>query len=62
MKKPDPKYYTCIIEELGRNQVIAAPSDLVYFDDQASNVESAEKLGIRACLYTDVAQVEKLLQ
>lgn len=62
VKKPDPKYYTFIIEELQRSQIIAQPSDLAYFDDQSSNVESAKKLGIRAFLYSNVSQVEKVLQ
>ncbi|MFA6042342.1 MAG: HAD family hydrolase [Patescibacteria group bacterium] len=62
VKKPDPKYYRFIIDELRRSQVITEPGDLAYFDDQSSNVESAGKLGIRAYLYSDVSQVEKLLQ
>lgn len=62
VKKPNPKYYDLIVEELKAKQVINEPNDLVYFDDQPSNVESAQKLGIRAFLYTNVLEIKKLLQ
>ena len=62
VKKPDPKYYKYIINDLCSNQVITEPGDLAYFDDEPSNVDSAEQLGIRSYLYTGILQVKNLLQ
>jgi putative hydrolase of the HAD superfamily len=61
-KKPDPDFYKYILNDLSRSQVITHPNNLVYFDDQSSNVESAKDVGIRAYLYKDVQQVARLFQ
>lgn len=61
IKKPDSKYYTLIIDELLKNEVIRKPGDLFYFDDDTDNVDSAKKLGIHGYVYIDVSQVKTLL-
>ena len=61
MKKPDPKYYQYIINELQNAHVIHEPGEIVYFDDSVSNVQAAKDLGLQAHLYTGVEQVKKVM-
>ena len=44
--KPDPAYFTHVLETLG-----VAPAEALFMDDTAVNVESAAALGIRAELF-----------
>lgn len=52
--KPEPEAYKEVIEGLG-----AQPADIVFFDDRGANVEAAERMGIRAHLFTDAAQIDE---
>ncbi|MFA6099206.1 MAG: HAD family hydrolase [Patescibacteria group bacterium] len=62
VKKPDPKFYQHIINDLQNAQVIIEPGDIAYFDDHPSNVRSAKALGLEAHLYAGIQQVKKILQ
>lgn len=48
--KPDPRAFALACERLG-----ARPSDCLFVDDLAANVEAAEALGMAAVLHTDNA-------
>ena len=51
--KPDPRIYRVLIDACG-----VEASDIVFIDDNARNVESAVGSGIRALLFTGVANLE----
>jgi putative hydrolase of the HAD superfamily len=46
LAKPDPAYFTYVLEALG-----IAPEDALFLDDTAENVEAAARLGLRAELF-----------
>jgi len=46
LAKPDPAYFTHVLEVLG-----VRPEDALFIDDTAVNVESAARLGLRAELF-----------
>jgi HAD superfamily hydrolase (TIGR01509 family) len=46
LAKPDPAYFTHVLEALG-----VRPEDALFMDDTAENVESAARLGLRAELF-----------
>ena len=46
LAKPDPAYFTHVLETLG-----VRPEDALFLDDTAANVESAAQLGLRAELF-----------
>lgn len=60
--KPDPRLYALLAERLG-----VAYADMVFLDDQATNIRGAEALGIRSVLFdvaapdTSYAEMRKLL-
>lgn len=50
LKKPDPEFYLKVLSILK-----AKPEDVVFFDDDEENVESARKVGIDSRLYSGIA-------
>jgi HAD superfamily hydrolase (TIGR01509 family) len=50
--KPDPSFYTYILDSEG-----CPPERAVFVDDAEVNVEAAGKLGIHAILFTDAARL-----
>lgn len=48
VKKPDTQFFQKIMEKL-----VVAPSQIVYWDDDEGNVESARGLGIQSHIYKD---------
>lgn len=59
--KPDPGIYSFLLQKYGLN-----PSECLFFDDRAENVEAAQKLGITAVQITSREkigrQLDQLLQ
>jgi epoxide hydrolase-like predicted phosphatase len=51
MVKPDPRIYHLALDRLG-----VTPSEAVFIDDMADNVEAARKEGLRAIWYQDTQQ------
>jgi putative hydrolase of the HAD superfamily len=60
LRKPGEEIYQLTTDKLG-----LAPSECVFVDDTAHNLPSAERLGMKGVLFTDVeagiAQIEELL-
>jgi epoxide hydrolase-like predicted phosphatase len=56
MVKPDPRIYHLAVDRLG-----VMPSEAVFIDDMAVNVEAARKEGLRAIWYCDTQQTMDLL-
>jgi HAD superfamily hydrolase (TIGR01509 family) len=54
--KPDPAFYTRILEEEG-----CSPERTVFVDDAEVNVEAARRLGIHSLLYTDAGKLRREL-
>jgi len=61
MRKPDPRIYALVLEELGG----IAPERAVFCDDHPGNVAGAERVGMHALLVTEpapsMAALEELL-
>jgi HAD superfamily hydrolase (TIGR01509 family) len=51
--KPQPEIFTLILRRLGMS-----PSEVIFIDDQARNVQAAERLGISSILFESAEQVE----
>jgi putative hydrolase of the HAD superfamily len=56
MVKPDRAIFEHVLRELD-----AAPEDVTFVDDRAANIEAAAALGIRAILFTGVAELRAAL-
>lgn len=54
--KPDPRIYEHILEEFDIN-----PSEAVFIDDNADNIEAAKKFGINTILFTGKEDADKEL-
>ncbi len=54
--KPDPRCFHAALAELG-----AAPTDVIFTDDRADNVEGAARLGINAIRFTSADAVRERL-
>ena len=54
--KPDPAIYLHMLAKLGTR-----PEETLFIDDKQENVEAAQKLGIRAILYTSVERLREEL-
>lgn len=52
MRKPDPRFYQHVLEEMG---VIA--DECVFIDDKSSNIEAACALGIHGIVYQNPSQL-----
>jgi HAD superfamily hydrolase (TIGR01509 family) len=56
-RKPDTGIYQTVAKALQ-----AKPSDIVFFDDLAANVEGARRAGLTAHLFTDTASAREVLK
>lgn len=54
--KPEPEAYHDVIRGLD-----AEPQDIVFFDDRPANVDAARQLGIRAHVFTEAAQIDRVV-
>ena len=54
LAKPDPAFYTYILD-----QERCSPEQAVFIDDVQANVQAAETLGIRSLLFTGAEQLKK---
>ena len=54
--KPDPQAWQLVLSENNLN-----PEDCIYFDDQQKNLDAAEGLGIKSYVFTDEAELEKIV-
>lgn len=54
--KPDPAIYAHVLDELG-----VPAADVTFVDDREANVQAAADLGIRAILFTGVADLRAAL-
>ena len=54
LAKPDPAFYTYILDQEG-----CSAEQAVSIDDVQANVEAAGRLGIRAIVFTDAEKLEK---
>lgn len=61
VKKSDPTFFEKIIEQIQKPNVIIKPSDIIFFDDSQSKVDSARKAGIDACLFEGVDKFKQKL-
>ena len=52
--KPDPAIYHTVLSKLG-----TAPAETLFIDDKLVNIEAAQALGMKAILFTDVAQLRQ---
>jgi HAD superfamily hydrolase (TIGR01509 family) len=57
VKKPDAAYFKKLI-----HLVNSKPSDIIFFDDQAENVEAAKKVGIKGVVFKDANQAREALK
>lgn len=55
--KPDPAFYALACERFGLQ-----PSDVLFFDDSAANIESARSFGFDVHHFTDPAEVRPALE
>jgi putative hydrolase of the HAD superfamily len=56
VSKTDPKFFEMIVESLG-----VSPSDVTFFDDSQSKVDTASSAGIDGQLFVNVGQVKSYL-
>lgn len=56
--KTDPRFFEAIIERLKQTYPGLKPSDIVFFDDSQSKVDTACSVGINGQLFTSAAQVK----
>lgn len=61
VSKTEPEFFRAIIADLERQHSGIKPSDIVFFDDSQSKVDTACSVGIDGRLYNDVEQVRNLL-
>ena len=55
--KPDPKAWELVLRENG-----LTPEECLYFDDQEKNLKAAEGVGIKAFMFTNEAELEKMVR
>lgn len=60
-KKSEPEFYNAIIEHLRKGQPALLPSEVVFFDDDQSKVDTAHSVGINAQLYNGVDHFKEVL-
>jgi len=54
LAKPDPHFYTYILDREG-----CSPDQALFVDDVPANVEAAEKLGIHSFVFTNAEKLKK---
>lgn len=57
VKKPDLAYFKKLVEMTG-----SKPSDIIFFDDDAGNVEAAKKAGFKAVVFKNAEQCKEALK
>ncbi len=57
VKKPDEAYFKKLVEVTG-----SKPSDIVFFDDDAANVEAAKKVGLKGVLFKSAEEARAELR
>lgn len=57
MEKPDPEIYLTVLKDLNHK-----PSEAIFIDDKAINVNAANQLGINSILYKNFKQLQKELK
>lgn len=57
MRKPDEKIYRLAVDLIQKQ-----PDECCFIDDRPTNIEGAEKIGMRTVLMRDAAQLKKDLQ
>lgn len=70
-EKFDDLFFSCDLKSLKSdvnffNQIIRRldiePSDIMYFDDDAANIEVAKSVGINAHVFTDLEQTKEVIE
>lgn len=61
LTKNEPAFYETIIERLRQEQPDLKPSDIIFFDDSQTKVDTALSAGITAELYRGVEHVRQTL-
>ena len=59
--KTDPKFFELIIEQFKHTHPDLLPSEIVFYDDSRSKVDTACSVGINGQLYKSVGQVKEFL-
>lgn len=57
IKKDNPQYFKTLLEKFN-----LMPKEVIYFDHDKKNVETAEKLGILSKHYTDIKSIKKFIE
>lgn len=60
-KKPDPKFFEYIVTDLQQYSPIQ-PHELMFWDDDLENVQSANDVGLQAHFYTNFESFQKILK
>ncbi|MBP7820905.1 HAD-IA family hydrolase [Candidatus Saccharibacteria bacterium] len=59
--KTDPRFFELVLERLGVEHPGLEPSDVIFFDDSQSKVDTAKALGIDARLFETTDQVRSII-
>jgi putative hydrolase of the HAD superfamily len=57
-KKPYPEFYQHVLKHL--DGVVA--DEVIFWDDDEENVEGAKQVGIKACVYKDFSDFQRVMQ
>ena len=55
--KPEPEIWRILLDTLG-----AKPSECLFFDDRAENIEGAREAGLRAELWSSAARARNVIE
>jgi putative hydrolase of the HAD superfamily len=61
LTKDQPEFYQAILRTLNAENSAIQPSDVIFFDDSQSKIDTALSVGIDAHLYTSVDQVRRIV-
>lgn len=59
--KNDPKFFEAIVSDLELKYPAISPSEIVFFDDSQSKIDTAKSVGINGQLYQSVQHVKSVL-
>lgn len=59
--KTNPKFFKLVLQQLSVQYIALKPSEVIFFDDSQSKVDTAKALGIDARLFKSNDQVKDLL-
>ena len=62
VKKPSSDFFNKISEDINKNYFPITHSEILYFDDNIDNVESAKQLGFRAYQYKTFKDFEEVIK